>query len=158
MPVEMLGYVEFPHITRQPYRLTLAPYGFFWLELHKAAEPISEIPREDLTESRLNLRTGWAPLFEGSARSQLESVILPDYLGKQRWFTGQSQLIESIRVLDWVIGKTVNAALCSVAVQYTNTSVETYSIFISIAIGKKADDITRQLSECRDVYHSDLRG
>ena len=142
VPVEMLGYVEFPIITRQPYRLTLAPYGFFWLELHKAAEPISEIPREDLTESRLNLRTGWAPLFEGSARSQLESVILPDYLGKQRWFTGQSQSIESIRVLDWVIGKTVNAALCSVAVQYTNTSIETYSIFISIAIGKKADDIT----------------
>ena len=34
-PVEMLGYVEFPAIDRQPYRLTLAPYGFFWLELHK---------------------------------------------------------------------------------------------------------------------------
>jgi maltose alpha-D-glucosyltransferase / alpha-amylase len=142
VPVEMLGYVEFPAITRQPYRLTLAPYGFFWLELHKATEPISEIPREDLTESRLNLRHGWAPLFEGSARSQLEGVILPDYLGKQRWFAGQSQAIESIRVLDWVAGQTVNAALCSVAVQYTNTSIETYSIFIAIAIGKKADDIT----------------
>ncbi|HMJ63061.1 MAG TPA: alpha-glucosidase C-terminal domain-containing protein, partial [Bryobacteraceae bacterium] len=142
VPVEMLGYVEFPQITRQPYRLTLAPYGFFWLELHKATEPVSEIPREDLTESRLNLRNGWAPLFEGSARSQLESVILPDYLGKQRWFTGQSRSIESIRVLDWVAGQTVNAALCSVAVQYTNTSIETYSIFIAIAIGTKADDIT----------------
>jgi len=52
VPVEMLGYVEFPAITRQPYRLTLAPYGFFWLELHRAAEPISELPREELTESR----------------------------------------------------------------------------------------------------------
>ena len=28
IPVEMLGYVEFPRITKQPYRLTLAPYGF----------------------------------------------------------------------------------------------------------------------------------
>ena len=45
-------------------------------------------------------------------------------------------------MLDWVAGQTVNAALCSVAVQYTNTSIETYSIFIAIAIGKKADDIT----------------
>ncbi len=35
-PVEMLGYVEFPAITREPYRLTLGPYGFFWLELHAA--------------------------------------------------------------------------------------------------------------------------
>jgi maltose alpha-D-glucosyltransferase/alpha-amylase len=141
VPVEMLGYVEFPVITRQPYRLTLAPYGFFWLELHKAAEPIPELPREELTESRLNLRTGWAPLFEGSARSQLESVILPEYLVKQRWFAGQSRTIESIRVLDWVAGRTVNAALCSVAVQYSNTSVETYSIFIAAAVGKKLEDI-----------------
>jgi maltose alpha-D-glucosyltransferase/alpha-amylase len=32
-PVEMLGYVDFPVIERAPYRLTLAPYGFFWFEL-----------------------------------------------------------------------------------------------------------------------------
>ena len=36
VPIEMLGYVEFPVITQQPYRLTLGPYGFFWLELHAA--------------------------------------------------------------------------------------------------------------------------
>ena len=34
IPVEMLGYVDFPPIGKQPYRLTLGPYGFFWLELH----------------------------------------------------------------------------------------------------------------------------
>jgi maltose alpha-D-glucosyltransferase/alpha-amylase len=34
IPFEMLGYVEFPPIVAAPYRLTLAPYGFFWLELH----------------------------------------------------------------------------------------------------------------------------
>ena len=33
-PVEMSGYVEFPAIGPEPYRLTLGPYGFFWLELH----------------------------------------------------------------------------------------------------------------------------
>ncbi|MDQ2833444.1 MAG: maltose alpha-D-glucosyltransferase [Acidobacteriota bacterium] len=36
VPIEMLGYVEFPAITRDPYRLTLGPYGFLWLELHEA--------------------------------------------------------------------------------------------------------------------------
>jgi maltose alpha-D-glucosyltransferase/alpha-amylase len=36
VPIEMLGYVEFPVITQQPYRLTLGPYSFFWLELHGA--------------------------------------------------------------------------------------------------------------------------
>jgi maltose alpha-D-glucosyltransferase / alpha-amylase len=38
-PIEMLGYVEFPVITKDPYRLTLGPYGFFWLELHRADGP-----------------------------------------------------------------------------------------------------------------------
>jgi maltose alpha-D-glucosyltransferase/alpha-amylase len=32
-PVEMLGYVSFPTITKAPYVLTLAPYAFLWLEL-----------------------------------------------------------------------------------------------------------------------------
>ena len=44
-PVEMLGYVDFPNITAQPYPLTLAPYGFMWLELH-APETPSELKAE----------------------------------------------------------------------------------------------------------------
>jgi len=33
VPVEMLGYVEFPVIGKQPYRLTPGGYSFLWLEL-----------------------------------------------------------------------------------------------------------------------------
>ncbi len=33
IPVEMLGYVEFPAIGRECYPLTLGPYDFLWLEL-----------------------------------------------------------------------------------------------------------------------------
>ena len=33
VPVEMLGYVEFPAIGKECYPLTLGPYGFLWLEL-----------------------------------------------------------------------------------------------------------------------------
>jgi len=40
IPVEMLGYVEFPPITSQPYRFTLGAYGFFWFELQARAESI----------------------------------------------------------------------------------------------------------------------
>ncbi len=35
VPVEMLGYTEFPRIGKQPYFITLAPYGFYWFELRK---------------------------------------------------------------------------------------------------------------------------
>ena len=51
-PVEMLGYVPFPPIGREPYALTLAPYTFFWLELQaaipeeeSASELSTQIPR-----------------------------------------------------------------------------------------------------------------
>ena len=46
VPIEMLGYVPFPAITTQPYPLTLAPYSFFWLELHAPTEPPTEPPTE----------------------------------------------------------------------------------------------------------------
>jgi maltose alpha-D-glucosyltransferase/alpha-amylase len=35
IPVEILGYTEFPLIGEQPYFLTLAPYGFYWFELQR---------------------------------------------------------------------------------------------------------------------------
>lgn len=37
IPVEMLGYVDFPVITEAPYTITLGPYGFLWLELQASA-------------------------------------------------------------------------------------------------------------------------
>ncbi len=36
VPVEMLGYTEFPAIGMAPYFLTLGPYGFYWFELQRA--------------------------------------------------------------------------------------------------------------------------
>jgi maltose alpha-D-glucosyltransferase/alpha-amylase len=35
VPVEILGYTEFPRIGKLPYFLTLAPYGFYWFELRR---------------------------------------------------------------------------------------------------------------------------
>ncbi|MGH9308514.1 MAG: maltose alpha-D-glucosyltransferase [Vicinamibacterales bacterium] len=36
VPVEMLGYTEFPTIGTTPYFLTLGPYGFYWFELQRS--------------------------------------------------------------------------------------------------------------------------
>jgi maltose alpha-D-glucosyltransferase/alpha-amylase len=37
VPIEMLGYTEFPAIGELPYFLTLGPYAFYWFELQRAA-------------------------------------------------------------------------------------------------------------------------
>jgi maltose alpha-D-glucosyltransferase/alpha-amylase len=97
-PVEMLGYVEFPTITRQPYRLTLGPYAFYWLELHGTAEqppPSAESPEE--AEVKTTIEDGWAGLIP-----KLEATVLPEYLPKQRWFGSKSDRIRKVHVMDWV--------------------------------------------------------
>jgi maltose alpha-D-glucosyltransferase/alpha-amylase len=35
VPIEMLGYTEFPRIGERPYFLTLGPYAFYWFELQR---------------------------------------------------------------------------------------------------------------------------
>jgi maltose alpha-D-glucosyltransferase/alpha-amylase len=39
-PIEMMGYVEFPPISSQPYALSLGAYDFLWFELHKPANSV----------------------------------------------------------------------------------------------------------------------
>ncbi|HXJ40805.1 MAG TPA: putative maltokinase, partial [Bryobacteraceae bacterium] len=119
-PVEMLGYVEFPPVTRQPYRLTLGPYGFFWLELHGTPEP-PEPPAEPAMKIELTstVTNGWAGLIPS-----LEATVLPEYLQKQRWFGGKSRRIRKVRVTDWTeFGK---AAMMFLQVSYESGTSEQY--------------------------------
>jgi maltose alpha-D-glucosyltransferase / alpha-amylase len=140
-PIEMLGYVEFPPITRQPYRLTLAPYGFLWLELHEAPERAPEIQRDEWEESKLSLSDGWATLFEGSARYRFESVLLPAYLVKQRWFAANARRVESTLISDWTILEGCNAAVCVVLVNFDDGSSESYFLPLAISFGKEGDSV-----------------
>jgi maltose alpha-D-glucosyltransferase/alpha-amylase len=109
VPVEMLGYVEFPPVTRQPYRLTLGPYGFLWLELQGTPEPAAA-PAEAPVEVKVKSQAvgGWAEMIP-----DLEAKVLPEYLPRQRWFGdkvddkvgdkfgGTSRHIRKVRVADW---------------------------------------------------------
>jgi maltose alpha-D-glucosyltransferase/alpha-amylase len=119
-PIEMLGYVEFPRISNEPYRLTLGPYGFFWLELHETPE--SAKPPEELgvkVEAELNVSQGWAGVI-----ADLERLTLPEYLPKQRWFGGKSRQIQKVRVVDWA--EFAGAAMMFLEVSYDNGGAEEY--------------------------------
>src|ERR1019366_7118201 len=62
-PVEMLGYTEFPRIGREPYRLTLSPYDFYWFELQGQLEPV-EIGTAAAVPAALVVAGGdWGSLF-----------------------------------------------------------------------------------------------
>ncbi len=115
-PVEMLGYVDFPPIGKQPYRLTLGPYGFFWLELHAQSEPLEAAASH--TDASPLVADTWERLLDGAARYRLESVLLPEYLAKQRWFGGKTRRIRSARIADWMAFPDSNAVFALVEVQY----------------------------------------
>jgi maltose alpha-D-glucosyltransferase / alpha-amylase len=120
VPVEMLGYVEFPPITRQPYRLILGPYGFLWLELHGTPEPAAapvEAPVEVVVKSQIV--EGWAGLIP-----DLEAKVLPEYLPRQRWFGAKSRSIRKVQVADWA--EFAGAAMMVLDVDYHSGEPERY--------------------------------
>jgi len=136
-PVEMLGYVDFPPIGKQPYRLTLGPYGFLWLELHgqpeQQAAAVSQFAPPIVAD-------GWESFLERAGRYQLESM-LPEYLRKQSWFGAKTRRIRAARILDWAALQDSRAALVLVEVQYEVGEPETYFLPLGLAFGKDADTV-----------------
>jgi maltose alpha-D-glucosyltransferase / alpha-amylase len=143
MPVEMLGYVEFPPIDRQPYRLTLAPYSFLWLELQRNPESAetSTVPAE---REPLDVTGGWPSLLEGLNRERLEINELLEYLPKQRWFAGKSRQIEATKIVDWAELDASQSAFALVGVKFDSGLVETYQLFLATTIGEVADALRRE--------------
>ena len=137
VPVEMLGYVDFPPIGKQPYRLTLGPYGFFWLELHGESKQL-EASAGQLDSTPLVADT-WERLLDGAGRYRLESLLLPGYLSKQRWFGGKARRIRSTKIADWMLLPDSNAVLALVEVKYEKGDADTYFVPLGLAFGKDAE-------------------
>jgi maltose alpha-D-glucosyltransferase/alpha-amylase len=135
IPVEMLGYAEFPRIGKQPYPLTLGPYAFLWFELHPARP---ELRPSGGIEVPLDVSRGWEGLLEGPDLERLETRILPEYLARQRWFGAKSRTVEAVRIVDWGELCGPLAALVLVRVQYEDGSPETYTLPLAITLGDAA--------------------
>jgi len=139
IPVEMLGYVDFPPIGKQPYRLTLGPYGFFWLELHGESKQLAASASQ-LDSSPLVADT-WERMLDGTGRYRLESALLPEYLSKQRWFGGKARRIRSTKITDWMPFPGANAVLTLVEVSYEKGEQETYFVPLGLTFGKDAEQL-----------------
>jgi maltose alpha-D-glucosyltransferase/alpha-amylase len=142
VPVEMLGYVEFPSIERQPYRLTLAPYSFLWLELQRKADS-TETAVDPAEHAPLDVTAGWSSIFEGVGRKRLETVNLPEYLPQQRWFAGKARAIKATRIINWAPIKEPHSALALVEVQFEAVEPEVYQVPLAITLGAAANELRR---------------
>jgi maltose alpha-D-glucosyltransferase / alpha-amylase len=141
-PVEMLGYVEFPAIQRQPYRLTLAPYSFLWLELQRRAEPAQLAT--DLTEAApVNATGGWKTLFSDRNHEYLETVSFPEFFLKQRWFAAKSRHITSTRIIDWTVLNASASALVLAEVKFEQGAPDVYLLVLAMTFAESADELRK---------------
>jgi len=138
-PVEMLGYVEFPVITKQPYPLTIGPYGFLWLEIQPAQANWSDPITEGQTVVLETAGEGdWEPLFTGGNGDQLRTTILPEFLPRQRWFGSKSRQIASAAVTDWCPFDDGHSALAIVNVAFAQGGPESYFLPLTILYDEAA--------------------
>ncbi|HEY6904143.1 MAG TPA: maltose alpha-D-glucosyltransferase [Candidatus Acidoferrales bacterium] len=142
VPVEMLGYVEFPTVGRHPYRLTLAPYSFLWLELQRRPET-EESASVPAYEAPLEITIGWRSVFEGPGLLRLETESLLEYLPKQRWFAGKSRQLKSTRILDSAVLEKSDSALALVEVQFESGAPDIYLLVFAMAFGEAAEELRR---------------
>jgi maltose alpha-D-glucosyltransferase / alpha-amylase len=141
IPVEMLGYVEFPPIDKTPYALTLGPYGFLWLELQgvRQSEQVQESARD--LELSVAGEEDWAGLFGGRMLTHLESKILPEFIARQRWFGGKSRHIAATSIVDWGAFGQRRSVLVLLQVSYEEGNPGSYLLPLTISFGAAAAEI-----------------
>jgi maltose alpha-D-glucosyltransferase/alpha-amylase len=142
IPVEMLGYVEFPPIERRPYRLTLAPYSFLWLELQQRTAP-TEVSMDLVEQVPINAAAGWEGMLSGETGQRLETVNFVDYLPKQRWFAGKSRRIKSTRIVDWTMLRSSQSVLVLLEVLFDTGRSDVYLLPLALSFADAAEELQR---------------
>ncbi|HEX3437402.1 MAG TPA: maltose alpha-D-glucosyltransferase [Pseudacidobacterium sp.] len=141
LPVEMLGYVEFPQITTAPYSLTLGPYEFLWLELQSVLMPsqLDTVAEPVLIE--IGKEYDWQAVFTDANLDRLKHSLLPDFLAKQRWFGGKAKQIRSVSVTDWTVFDQGRSVYLFVAVRYDTGAEESYFMPLTMLFGDSATQL-----------------
>ena len=155
VPVEMLGYVQFPAITTASYVLTVAPYSFLWFELQPAPAtseslmPEDHFPaavREETEQVALDLLTkGWAGFFSGHGKHLLEAA-LPAWLPRQRWFGAKTRTIQTLSISQWTPLPAAAAPLLATAAVPTANTLGDLLVFVDLTYaGAETHDTDRYL-------------
>ena len=144
VPVEMLGYVEFPRIRTSGYPLTVGPYGFLWLELQPSPE-LAPVQHDDgEPELELNAANDWMSVLEGKGRRELEETVLRAYVVRQRWFGGKSRVITGTKIEDWAVFNNGTSALAFIGIQYADGESDTYLVTLGLLFGRAADALREE--------------
>jgi maltose alpha-D-glucosyltransferase/alpha-amylase len=93
----------------------------------------------------LALVGGGESLVEGSAREQLERVVLPLYVRHQRWFGAKSRVLQYVRLLDWsiLVRGPAPAYFALVEAAFDDGHLDVYAVPMAVAAGSGGDAVAR---------------
>ena len=140
-PVEMLGYVDFPPITKAPYSLTLGPYGFLWLEIQQTMASAEAGAASDTEQAfYVENERDWQSILSGDGVRRLEAL-LPAYLQRQRWFGSKARNIVRAKIADSVLFDEKRSALLWVSVDYVEGESDTWLLCLAMSFGEAAGQL-----------------
>jgi maltose alpha-D-glucosyltransferase / alpha-amylase len=153
VPVEMTGPSPFPPIGQLTYLLTLPPYGFYWFELlsGQTAPAWHYDPPEQLPEFQtLVVRESLRELLGERHTATILRDILPDYLGRRRWFAAKNRRIGGTRLAYAVQLPSVPEIMMSEVEVQTGERTERYLVPATIAWeGPSTPQLALQLAMAR---------
>ncbi len=136
-PVEMSGGVRFPTVGREPYRLSLSPFGFLWFLLEE-----SETPRVD-EESMPHLPVAQSSteVFASSNRRRLEKA-LTTWARQRRWFRAKDRRRRSSTISDMLFVKGApNHAIALLTFEYVEGEPQTYVVPLIVVTGEEVAEV-----------------
>jgi len=142
VPIEMVGYVEFPQIRETPYPLTLTPYAYLWFELQRAHPSETRTVERERAEEILEF-AGWPDVFADAGRAAIEQA-LPEFLPRQRWFGAKAKTIGSASIRDWCAMDGQEASLVLADVTYREGGHEIYSVPLAFVSAARAAAIAEK--------------
>jgi maltose alpha-D-glucosyltransferase/alpha-amylase len=155
VPIEMSGGTDLPRISETPYFLTLAPHGFYWLDLKRQAPaPITvrpHVPTAEAEPDQLPVLLGedWSRMLAGSARSLLERRYLPAFLRRQRWFQKRAAALADARLTDWttIRGGSEPVMATVVTARSDDGREDRYFVPLAMVSGPRADEILQHSTD-----------
>jgi maltose alpha-D-glucosyltransferase/alpha-amylase len=94
---EVFGKTFFNDIGREPYQLTIASHGYYWLQIETSGAATKDVRELKAPLLRLN---DFKELFGRSQQKNLRTKILPNYLRSVSWMGPKGQQLESVEILE----------------------------------------------------------
>ena len=95
---EVFGRTHFEDVSRNPYQITMAGHGYYWLELEPSHGPnvdSRELDRPTLKANKL------VDFFSKPNIRTLETSVLPNYLRSVSWMGVRAPQLDQVKIYDY---------------------------------------------------------